>query len=148
MRLIHEQHPHRRIELVICIIDGCSAGCDAGNHKVGIGNGHHDVELCVGDRGAKVSGISLLRRERELEKKITTHIGWLYCIELACARVECKRNRLQTKMVYKCFDWTPFSIMLCLTHNTLSSDYHSQDVFWDPRGHVCWDDIDYVIMNW
>jgi len=75
MRLIHEQHPHRRIELVICIIDGCSAGCDAGNHKVGIGNGHHDVELCVGDRGAKVSDISLLRRERELEKKITTHVG-------------------------------------------------------------------------
>jgi len=49
MRLIHEQHPHRRIELVICIIYGCSVGCDASNHKVGIGNGHHDVELYVGE---------------------------------------------------------------------------------------------------
>jgi len=78
MRLIHEQHPHHRIEFVICIINGCSAGCNAGNHKVGTGNGHHDVELCVGDRGAKVSGISLLRRERELERKIDVHYSrWL-----------------------------------------------------------------------
>lgn len=72
--MIHEQHPHRRIELEICIVY-CSAGRDASNHKAGIGNGNHDVELCD-DRRAKVGDIRPRRCKREIEKKkYITHVS-------------------------------------------------------------------------